>query len=340
MSTNVGIMGFGRIGRNVFRLLYKRDDLRVRAVCDVADAASVEYLLKFDTLSGRFPDPVSVKDGTLYAYGRPVALLTGFERAAVPDWKALGVDVVIETTNRKLGRADLERHLAAGAKKVVLAALPAEPLDLMAVMGVNDGLLRKDHRLVSLASPSVHAMAPLLKTLHEAFGIERVMFTTIHEYTSHHRLADVPAEDMRLGRSAPENIVPQESRSGAVLMDLFPEFKGRILGTAMNVPVPNGSAVDLVCWHTGKVTPVAVNEVVRTAAGSRYRGLLEYIEDPIVSSDIAGSPYSGTFDSKATMVLGEKMSKILTWFDSSWAAAHRIVEVVDRFHAFDQEARS
>jgi glyceraldehyde 3-phosphate dehydrogenase len=340
MVTTVGIMGFGRIGRNVFRLLYKRDDVRIAAICDTADPASVEYLLKFDTLSGRFPDLVTVKDGSLYVYGRQVALLANYEKGAIPDWKALGVDLVIDATNRRQGRADVTKHLAAGARRVLLSALPSDPLDQMAVMGVTDHLLRPEHRLVSVASPTVHCVAPLVKILLEAFGIDRLMFTTVHEYTSHHNLADVPAEDMRQGRSAPENIIPQESRSPAILMKLFPELAGRVLGAAMNVPVPNGSAVDLVCWHERKVTVDAVNEVVRTAAASRWKGLLEFVDEPIVSSDIAHSSFSGSYDSKATMVLGERLSKTLTWFDSGWAYAHRLVELMDRFRILDREAHS
>ncbi len=337
--TTIGIMGFGRIGRNLFRLLYKRDDVRIGAVCDIADPASAEYLLRFDTLSGRFPDPISVKEGQLWVYGRPIPFLAGWDKAAIPDWQALGVDTVIEATSRPQSRADLEKHLAAGARRVILTALPTEPLDMMVVPGVNDETLSAAHRLVCNASPTIQGLAPLVKILLDAFGIDRLMFTTVHEYTSYHRLADVPAQDMRRGRSAPENIVPQESRSPAILMDLFPELKNKVLGAALNVPVPNGSAVDLVCWHPKKVTVDAVNEAVRTAAGSRWKGILDWTADPIVSSDVAQSPYSGTFDSKATMVLSETLSKTLLWFDSGWAYAHRLADLIDRFHILDKEAR-
>jgi glyceraldehyde 3-phosphate dehydrogenase len=337
--TTIGIMGFGRIGRNLFRLLYKRDDVRIGAVCDIADAASAEYLLRFDTLSGRFPDPVSVKDGRLIVSGRPIPFLAGWDKAAIPDWKALGVETVIEATNRPQSRADVEKHLAAGARRVILTALPTDALDLMVVPGVNDKTLSASHRLVSNATPTIQGLAPLVKILLDAFGIDRLMFTTIHEYTSHHRLADVPSEEMRRGRSAPENIIPQESRSPAILMDLFPELKNKVLGAAMIVPVPSGSAVDLVCWHPKKVTVDTVNEAVRAAAGSRWKGVLDWTADPIVSSDVALSPYSGTFDSKATMVLGETLSKTLLWFDSGWGYAHRLADLIGRFQILDKEAR-
>ena len=337
MAMTVGIMGFGRIGRNVFRILYKRNDLRVVAVSDLGDAASVEYLLRFDTLFGRFPDELSARDGHLYVAGRQIALLAGQEKGVIPPWGDLGVDVVIEATARKLTRADLEKHLQAGAKRVILCEPPVDPLDLTVVNGINDQLVRREHRILSTASSTVHCVAPLAKILLDAFGIQKLLFTTIHSYTSQHRLADVPAEDMRRGRSAAENIIPQESRSSGMLQELIPELAGRVVASALNVPVPNGSAVDLVCWHGKKVSVTAINEVVRTAIASRWKGIMAYETAPIVSSDIAHSSFSSTFDSLATMVLGENVSKTLSWYDAGWGYAHRTVELLERLHALDSE---
>ena len=337
MAMTVGIMGFGRIGRNVFRILYKRNDLRVVAVSDLGDAASVEYLLRFDTLFGRFPDELSARDGHLYVAGRQIALLAGQEKGVIPPWGDLGVDVVIEATARKLTRADLEKHLQAGAKRVILCEPPVDPLDLTIVNGINDQLVRREHRILSTASSTVHCVAPLAKILLDAFGIQKLLFTTIHSYTSQHRLADVPAEDMRRGRSAAENIIPQESRSSGMLQELIPELAGRVVASALNVPVPNGSAVDLVCWHRKKVSVTAINEVVRTAIASRWKGIMAYETAPIVSSDIAHSSFSSTFDSLATMVLGENVSKTLSWYDAGWGYAHRTVELLERLHALDSE---
>ncbi|HKC26052.1 MAG TPA: type I glyceraldehyde-3-phosphate dehydrogenase [Thermoanaerobaculia bacterium] len=328
--TRVALMGFGRIGRNLFRTLYKRDDIRVVAISDVADPKALEYLLRFDTLLGRFPDLVSIKDGNLYVWGRQVRMLNG-EEGETLRWDELGVDVVLETTARPLPRAALARHLERGAKRVIQCSPPSEPLDLTVVRGVNDDLLRPEHRIVSNASSTVHCAAPVLKILDEAFGIERAMFTTIHAYTNWHRLADVPADDMRRGRAAPENIIPQESRSPRMLEELLPSLAGKITGAAMNVPVRNGSAVDLVCWHTRKVTPAAINEVVRTAADGRYAGVVSYVDDPIVSCDVVKSDFSSTFDSLATMVLGERLSKTLSWYDAGWGYAQRVVDLVTRF---------
>ena len=331
MVTTVGLFGFGRIGRNLFRILYNRDDVRVGAISDLADEASIEYLVRFDTILGRFPDLVSLKAGNLYVAGRQIPVFSGKDQPPVPAWRELGVDVVFEATNIGRTRAETERHLAAGARRVILMAPPKEAADAVVVMGVNDGALKPEHRVVSNGSATVQAVTPVLKILHEAFGVERAVFTAVHAYSSAHRLADVPAEDMRRGRSAPENIIPQESRSPARVEQLLPELAGRLSGFAMNVPVRNGSVVDLVCWHGKSVTPVAINEVLRTASATgRWQRSLAFEDEPIVSSDIARSPYSATFDSLATMTLGEKVSKTLSWFDSSFGYSQRAVELMDR----------
>jgi glyceraldehyde 3-phosphate dehydrogenase len=337
--TTVGIFGFGRIGRNLFRLLYAREDIRIGAVADLAEPEGVEYLLRFDTLLGRFPDEVSAKDGSLYVAGRRIPLITGKDQPKVPAWRELGVDTVLEATSRGRKRSEVEEHLAAGAKRVILLAPPLEPPDVTIVRGVNDGALSPAHRMISNASSTVHGLAPVAKLLHEAFGIRRGIFTTIHSYTSAHRLADVPAEDKRRGRAAAENIIPQESRSPAMLDVLLPELAGRLTGYAMNVPVSNGSVVDLVCWHEKPASRDAINEVLRSAAGSsRWAGILRYEDEPIVSSDVARSSYSATFDSLATMTLGERVSKTLSWFDSGYGYAHRAVELVERCAQWERAA--
>lgn len=344
MTTTVGLVGFGRIGKNLFRLLYNRDDIRVGAIADLDDPAGLEYLLRFDTVLGRFPDVVSIKDGNLYVVGRQIPFLTG-PRADDLNWKDLGVDIVLEATARSRARKDLEWHLTAGAKRVISLAPPppdaADAPDLMVVAGVNDDKLEGRHRIVSNASSTVHCVAPIVKILHEAFGIERAIFTTVHSYTAHHRLADVPDEDKRLGRAAAENIIPQTSRSPRMVIELMPEMKGKLSGYAMNVPVRNGSAVDLVCWFGKKVTPVAINEVVRTAAASeRWRRIIQFEEAPIVSMDVALSSFSSIFDSLATMAIGERLGKTVSWYDSGFGFVHRAVELVQRFAALDSASRS
>jgi glyceraldehyde 3-phosphate dehydrogenase len=337
-AIRVGLMGFGRIGRNLFRVLYDRDDIRIAAISDVADPTSLEYLLRFDTIMGRFPDEVSIKDGHLYVVGRQIPMLS----AAGPDdlpWDDLGLDIVIEATARPRSREYLERYLARGVQRVILCAPPLDPPDITVVMGVNDGRLGPGHRIVSNGSCTAHCAAPIVKILHDAFGIRKGFLTTAHAYTNQQRLADVPAEDARRGRAAAENIIPQESNSADVVMELIPDLSGRLHGLAINVPVPNGSVVDLVCWHDRPVTPTAINEVVRTAASSaHWKGLLHYESEPIVSSDIIQLPYSSTFDSLATMVLGERVSKTLAWYDNGWGYAHRVVDLIARFAQFEKEA--
>ncbi len=339
MPTGIGLMGLGRIGRNIFRILYKNDDLRLLAVSDVADPAALAYLLRFDTILGRFPDDVSIKDGQLSVAGRQVRMLTEEKGAqATPPWGELGVDVVIEATSKWRTRADVERHFAAGAKRVILCSPPSDPPDFTIVFGVNEDQLRSEHRIVSAASVTAIAAGPVLNVLADAFGIERAFLTTVHAFTNQQRLADVPADDPRRGRAAGENIIPQETHAAELLAELLPDLAGKITGYSINVPVANGSVVDLVCWHRKPVTVEAVNEVVRAAAaGDGLREVLAYETEPIVSSDILLSDRSGTFDSLGTMVLGDDVSKTLTWFDNGWGYAHRVVDLLRRFERFDQK---
>jgi glyceraldehyde 3-phosphate dehydrogenase len=292
-------------------------------------------MLRFDTILGRFPSEVSVREGHLYVAGRQIPMLSAEKPGDVP-WGDLGVDVVIEATARYRGRRELEAHLERGARRVVLCAPPQDPPDITVVRGVNDHLLRPEHRIVSNASGTAHAATPVIKLLHEAFGIARLSLTTIHAYTNQQRLADVPAQDARRGRAAAENINPQETNAGHKVEELLPELRGRVMALAVNVPVANGSVVDLVAWHEKPVTRTAVNEVIRTAASTdRWRDVLAFEDDPIVSSDIIRSAYSSTFDAPATMILGDRVSKTLAWYDNSWGYAHRCVDLVRQLAALD-----
>jgi glyceraldehyde 3-phosphate dehydrogenase len=333
----IGLMGFGRIGRNLFRILYDRDDIRIAAISDIADHRSLEYLLRFDTILGRFPDEVSVRDGNLYVRGRQIPMLSEREPGDV-EWGAFGVDIVIEATARYRSRAQLERHLERGAERVIMCVPPLDAPDITVVMGVNDDQLRHEHRIVSNASCTAHCATPILQILSDAFGIEKAFLTTVHAYTNQQRLADVPTKEKRRGRAAAENIIPQQTNAAAVITELLPQLAGRVEALAMNVPVPNGSVVDIVCWHERPVDRTAINEVLRTAASSRWKGILGYEENPIVSSDIVHSPCSSTFDSLATMVLGDNVSKTLGWFDNGWGYAHRVVDLIKRFGELRQEA--
>lgn len=328
-TVRVGLMGFGRIGRNLLRILYRDRDVDVAVISDPADASSLEYLLRFDTMLGRFPDEVSIREGNLYLDGKRIPFLGKRDPAEI-DWAAHEVDVVVEATGKPRSRAELAPYFERGVRKVVLCAPPAQDPDLTVVLGVNDAGLAEEPRIVSNASCTTQAIAPIIKILDEAFGVEQAFVTSVHAYTNQQRLADVPTEEKRRGRAAAENIIPQESRAAEILEKLLPALAGRITATAMSVPVYDGSAVDLVCWHRKPVDVLGVNEVVRTAIASRFSGSLEYEDDPVVSSDILRSSYSGTFDSLATMSLGEHVSKTVTWFDNGWGYAHRAVDLIRR----------
>jgi glyceraldehyde 3-phosphate dehydrogenase len=337
MSIRIGIMGFGRIGRNVFRILYPRDDIEIVAIADVADPKALEYLLKFDTVHGRFQEPVWVTDGAMYAKGRQIRMLQRKAPGDV-DWGAMGVDIVIEATGQFRLRELLEKHLRMGAKRVILTVPPRDEIDAIVVMGVNDHVLNENSRIVSNASCTANALTPVLKILNDAFGVDRGFMTTVHAYTNDLRLADVPHSDKRRSRSAVENIIPTVTWSPLAVERILPELKGKLDGMALNVPVPDGSNVDLVTMMSREVTAAEVNEVVRSAAATRFRSIIEYTDQPIVSSDVIGNPHSGVFDGLSTAVLGGNMLKTVTWYDNGWGYASRVVELISRLA--DLEART
>jgi glyceraldehyde 3-phosphate dehydrogenase len=328
MPVKVGLMGFGRIGRNLFRILYKREDIQVTAISDIAEPKSLEYLLRYDTLLGRFPDTVSVADGHLFVRGKQVKMLAGREPGDVP-WGELGVDVVIEATARYRSRAEVQKHLDAGAKRVIMCVPPTDEPDITVVMGVNHESIKREHRIISNASVTAHCAAPITKILDRAFGLEQMFLTTVHAYTNDQRLADVPADDLRRSRAATENIIPADTNAARTLMQLLPHLEGRITGMSLKVPVSNGSLVDMVSFTKEKVSIAAVNEVVRTAVAASYKEYVEYCTDPIVSSDVKQSPFSSTYDSLATMVLGDHMVKTISWYDNGWGYAQRAVDLIE-----------
>ena len=325
-------MGFGRIGRNIFRILHSQNEIEIVAICDLGDAKAMEYLLKFDTVHGRFPDPVVAKGDSLYVKGKQIRMFQLREPGEVP-WGDVGADIVVEASAKYRTRAWLEKHLARGAKRVILTVPPTDELDAILIRGVNDHVLSPKHRLISTSSITANCVALTLKILHEAFGVERAFMTTVHAYTNDQRLADVPHTDLRRSRAAAENIIPTETFAPKVIGKVLPELDGRLDGMAMNVPVPDGSNVDLVTETTRAVTVESVNEIFRSAAGGPYKGIVEFMEDPIVSSDVIGDTDSVVFDSLATQVLGDRLVKTISWYDNGWAYAQRVVEVI---HAIAQ----
>jgi glyceraldehyde 3-phosphate dehydrogenase len=328
MPVTIGLMGFGRIGRNLFRILYDRTDMRIGAISDVADPEALTYLLRYDTILGRFPDLVTYKDGHVYVVGREIPFVQGRDPGDV-DWAQHGVDYVVEATGRDRPMSSFARHLDAGARRVLLCVPPHDPPDRSIVYGVNHDQLRPEDRIISNASCTAHCAAPLLKILDAAFGLESAHMSVVHAYSSVQRLADVPADELRLSRAAAENIVPADTNVVKVLEEILPHLTGKLSASALRVPVANGSIVDMSLWFGKPISTARLNEVVRTAAAGPYSEIVEYATDPIVSSDVISSPFSSVYDSLATMSLGEDQAKVIAWFDNSWGYTHRLVDLIE-----------
>jgi glyceraldehyde 3-phosphate dehydrogenase len=327
MSVRVGLMGFGRIGRNIFRIARSVPDIEIVAISDVADQKALEYLLRFDTVHGRFGEAFKVEGGFMYIDGRQIHMLSAREPGEVP-WAEYGAQIVVEATGRYRTRDWLQKHLAAGAQKVILTTPPRDEIDMVVVSGVNDHLLRPEHRIVSGGSCTANAVAPIVKILNEGFGIRQAFMTTVHAYTNDQRLADVPHSELRRSRAAAENIIPASTWSPMAVERIVPEMEGKIGGLAMNVPVADGSVVDLVSLMERAVTRDEVNNLVWSAAKGRFQTIVEYSEEPIVSSDVVGNSHSAIFDSLATQVIGGDLVKTLTWYDNGWGYAARTVELI------------
>ncbi|HLN81631.1 MAG TPA: type I glyceraldehyde-3-phosphate dehydrogenase [Thermoanaerobaculia bacterium] len=329
MTIRVGINGFGRIGRSVFRILSGRDDMEVVCVNDLYDNEQLAYLLKYDTVMRVFQREVTADADAMYVDGRKVVMTEEKDPAKIP-WGKLGVEIVVEATGVLTKREKLEPHLAAGAKKVILTVPPKDKVDAMVVVGVNDGDLTSAHRIVSNASCTTNCLAPLAMVLDDAFGIEEGFMTTVHAYTNDQRLADVPHKDLRRSRAAAENIIPTTTGAARAVGEILPKLKGRLDGMAMRVPVPDGSVVDLSCRLRGKPAARDVNDVVRAAAEGRLKGVLEYSEVPLVSSDIIGNPHSSIFDALSTSAKGDGFVKVLSWYDNEWGYSNRVVDLIAR----------
>jgi len=334
LAVRVGFNGFGRIGRNIFRVIYGRDDIEVRAIADTAAPENLAYLLNFDSIHGKFKEEVTTSGGFLFAKGRRIPCITGKQTAPGDvKWRDQDVDIVVEASGRFRTKKELERHLDAGARRVILTVPPRDQLDLIVVFGLNEGTFDKSTKIVSNASCTANALGLLVKTLDEAFGIEKAVMTTVHAYTNDARLADVPHEEIRRSRAAAENIIPSSTYSPVLISELLPRLKGKLSGMAVNVPVPDGSVIDLTTILGKTVSVPEVNEVFRSTARSRLKGILEYCEQPIVSSDVIGNPHSAIFDSLTTKVLGGNMVKTVAWYDNGWGYANRVVDLIGRLAA-------
>jgi glyceraldehyde 3-phosphate dehydrogenase len=336
MAVKVGINGFGRIGRLVFRSMMQRpQEFDVVAVNDLTDPKHLAILLRYDSVHGKFDGTVEAGENRLVVNGKPIHVLKEREPAKLP-WKQLGVEVVVESTgfftDREGPKGGFTDHLKAGAKRVIISA-PAKGPDLTVVLGVNDHKLSAEHRCVSNASCTTNCLAPMAMILDQKFGIVRGTMTTVHAYTNDQRVADLIHEDLRRARAAGVNIIPSSTGAAKAIGQVLPNLDGKLDGIALRVPVPDGSITDLTVELTKEVTTEQVNQAFREAAGGSLKGILEYTEDPIVSSDIIDNPHSCIFDGKSTLVLPRgkgPMVKIFGWYDNEWGYSCRTADMVAR----------
>ncbi|MER0244375.1 type I glyceraldehyde-3-phosphate dehydrogenase [Streptomyces sp. 796.1] len=326
MTIRVGINGFGRIGRNYFRALLEQGaDIEIVGVNDLTDNATLVHLLKYDSILGRLKQDVSHTEDTITVGGQTFKTMAERDPAALP-WGELGADIVIESTGIFTKREDAAKHLAAGAKKVLISA-PAKDEDITIVMGVNqDKYDAAQHHVISNASCTTNCVAPMAKVLDENFGIVKGMMTTVHAYTNDQRILDFPHKDLRRARAAAENIIPTSTGAAKATALVLPQLKGKLDGIAMRVPVPTGSVTDLVLELSREVTKDEINTAFQKAAEGQLAGVLEYTEDPIVSSDIVNWPASCTFDSSLTMAQGTQV-KVVGWYDNEWGYSNRLVDL-------------
>ena len=332
MAVKVGINGFGRIGRNVFRAAKAANaDIDFVAVNDLTDPATLGHLLKYDSILGRYPGGVEVDGDTIVADGDELKVLSERDPAQLP-WGELGVDVVIESTGFFTARADAAKHLEAGAKKVIISA-PAKEPDVTVALGVNfdRDYDPENHHVISNASCTTNCLAPLAKVLHESFTIEQGLMTTIHAYTADQRLQDMPHKDPRRARAAALNLIPTTTGAAKAVGLVLPELNGKLNGFSMRAPVPTGSAVDLVFTTPNPLDPEQINAALKAAAEGPLKGILAYTEDAIVSTDIVGDPHSSIVDAGSTMVIGDgRMAKVISWYDNEWGYSNRCVELAGK----------
>jgi len=331
MAINVGINGFGRIGRNLFRAAYKNKDINIVAVNDITDAKTLGHLLKYDSVLGIFAGNVVAKDGEIIVDGRSVKVLSEKDHHNL-HWKDLGIDVVVESTGLKhfTSGDEAKTHIANGAKKVIISA-PAKVFDLTVVLGVNDQLYDpKKHHVLSNASCTTNCLAPVVKVLRDSFGIKKGLMTTIHSYTNDQRILDLPHSDLRRARAAALSMIPTSTGAAKAIGLVMPDLKGKLDGFSMRVPTPNVSVVDLVIEADKATTKEEVNKALKAASESGpLKGYLGYSEEPLVSIDYKGDPRSSIVDALSTMVI-DNMIKVISWYDNEWGYSNRVVDLVKK----------
>ncbi|OYD08379.1 glyceraldehyde-3-phosphate dehydrogenase [Paludifilum halophilum] len=329
MPLRMAINGFGRIGRMVFRQAIRDQEIEVVAVNASYPAETLAHLAKYDTIHGVMEDSITGEENRLLVNGRAVRLVSDRDPARLP-WGELDIDVVVEATGQFRRREDAGLHLTAGAKKVVITA-PGKNEDAMIVMGVNESAYDSErHHIISNASCTTNCLAPVVKVLHEAFGIQQGLMTTVHSYTNDQKNLDNPHKDLRRARACAQSIIPTKTGAAAAIGKVIPDLEGRLNGLALRVPTPNVSVVDLVVDVHSSVTRDEVNTVLKAASENHLQGILQYCEDPLVSSDFNGNSHSSVIDAPSTMVMGERQVKVLAWYDNEWGYSCRVVDLVKR----------
>ena len=327
---NIAINGFGRIGRSILRIIIESNsDLNVVAINDLGNYQNLSYLLKHDSVMGVLDHDVELHDDILKIDDREIKLVSVADPAELP-WEEMNIDIVIESTGIFADRKSLEKHIEAGAKKVVLTVPPKDAIDATVVLGVNDDDIKEDSRLISNASCTTNCLAPIAKVLNDNFGIKSGLMTTIHAYTNDQALAETTHKDFRRGRSATQNIIPTSTGAAKAVGMVLPELNGKLDGMAMRVPVPDGSVVDLVVELNKEVTIDEVNEAVKNAADNELKGILEYSSIPLVSTDILQNPHSSIYDASSTQLLEGNHIKVVCWYDNEWGYSNRIVDLVNK----------
>jgi glyceraldehyde 3-phosphate dehydrogenase len=330
MAINIGINGFGRIGRIVFRTMWARKgEFNIVGINDLTDAKMLAYLLKYDSVYGRFDGNVSADGNNLVVDGKKIPVTAEKDPSKLP-WGALAVDVVLECTGAFTNRADCAKHLAAGAKKVILSAPPTDELDAIIVIGVNDDALKPEHKIVSNASCTTNCLAPVAKVLHENFGIKRGLMTTCHAYTNDQRILDMIHKDPHRARAAALNIIPTTTGAAKAVGKVIPALKGRLNGYALRVPTPVGSIVDLTVELEKPATPEAINAAMKKAAEGELKGILGYTDDPIVSSDVIRTTVSSLFDGTQTQAIDPTFVKVCSWYDNEWGFSNRMADLAKK----------
>ena len=324
----VAINGFGRIGRSVFRILNQKENIKVVAINDIFDKAALAYLLKYDTVMGRFSENVSLEGDMLNTESQSVKLIAERDPSCLP-WAEMGIDILIESTGIFRQKSQLEMHLNAGAKRVILTVPAKDEIDYTVVLGVNDNGLKPDHRIVSNASCTTNCLAPMAKVLDSEFGIELGVINTIHAYTNDQRLADVPHSDWRRSRAAAENVIPTTTGAARAVGKVLPELDGKLDGIAMRVPVPDGSVVDFNVRLKRDVNEKEINDAVYEASKTgSLKDVLQYSTLPVVSTDIIGNPHSSIFDAPFTRVIEGNLIKTLNWYDNEWGYSNRVADLI------------